>query len=382
MADVSWRQARVIAASIPGEVRTEIVALPDADGRVLAEDVHALVDLPGASTAAMDGWAVDGLGPWQIVGTVSAGDASVSQIEAGQCVRIGTGALVPAGCARVIPWECARVEGAYVTEVNASTKSHIRPRGEERRAGDMVAVRGTRLNPVLIGHVAALGHDQVCVARRPTVHLIVLGDEVVTAGVPRAGEVRDALGVQIPMWITRLGGLVESREWLQDDPGSLTAVLTSAPEGSLLLTTGGTSRGHRDHLRESWIAAGGTWVVDGVHVRPGHPMMLGQRGATVIIGLPGNPLSALVALVTLVSPVLDTRLGVAPADVVHVRVGESISTTVTRLLVGLRHGEDFIGVDRVSSSMLAGLACADGWAVVEAPGVNPGDRVEWLSLPW
>ncbi len=382
MGEVSWREARSIAAGIPGDVWTEDVVLADADARVLAEDIQALVDLPGAPAAAMDGWAVDGPGPWRIVGTVSAGDDRASQIREGECLRIGTGALIPHGCTRVVPWECARVEGAHVTEVDASTKPHVRPRGEERRAGDVVASRGTRLNPALIGHIATLGHDRVRVARPPSVHLIVLGDEVVTSGLPRGGEVRDALGVQIPMWIARWGGRVETVTWLRDDPRSLVAALTDAPASSIVVTTGGTARGHRDHLRESWIATGGAWPVDGVHVRPGHPMMLGLRGDTTAIGLPGNPLSALVAMVTLVAPVLRRRLGTTPGDAEQVRMPMTVRAETTRLIVGRRALGDFVGVERVASSMLAGLAEAEGWAVVDPPGIDAGGVVEWLPVPW
>lgn len=382
MGEVSWREARAIAAGIPGEVRSESVPLARSDDRVLAQDVYALVDLPGFPTSAMDGWAVDGPGPWQIIGTVSAGDAQVPDIAAGECVRIGTGAAIPGGCTRVVPWECAAVQGMRVQETSSSTKTHIRPRGEERRVGDVVAERGTRLNPVLIGHIASVGLDAVSVARSPEVHLLILGSEVVTSGIPVGGAVRDALGIQLPMWVQRLGGNVVSTQWLDDDPGSLAASLTAIPDESIIITTGGTARGHRDHLREAWLRAGGGWTIDGVAVRPGHPMMLGQRAATVLIGLPGNPLSALVALMTLVAPVITSRLGMRTPLPDQVRIDEAITTPVTRLLVGRRRGDHFVGVDRVSSAMLAGLAHADGWAVVEPPGVESGDLVEWVAPPW
>lgn len=382
MGEVSWREARAIAAGIPGEVRTERIPLTESDHRVLAEDVQALVDLPGYPTSAMDGWAVDGSGPWQIIGTVSAGDSPQADIAAGECVRIGTGAAIPRGCTRVIPWECATVDGSWVHQTQESAKTHVRPRGEERRVGDVVARRGTRVNPVLIGHIAAVGHDEVLVACPPAVYILVLGDEVVTSGIPREGAVRDALGVQLPMWVKRLGGSVASVAWRADDPEGLVASLAGIPDDSLILTTGGTARGHRDHVRDAWVRAGGAWTIDGVAVRPGHPMMLGHRGSTVLVGLPGNPLSALVALVTLVAPVLATRLGKSPTSEDRARIDASIPTSVTRLLVGQRRAGDFVGVERVSSAMLAGLAHADGWAVVEPPGVEPGGMVEWVALPW
>ena len=382
MSEISWREARAIAAGIPGEVRGELVSLVDGDSRVLAEDVHALTDLPGFPTAAMDGWAVDGPGPWQIVGTASAGDVQVVDVALGECVRIGTGAAIPRGCTRVIPWESAIVDGSTVRESEPSTKIHIRPRGEERQSGDLVAARGTRLNPVLIGHIAAVGHDRVRVACPPPVHLLVVGDEVVTSGIAAPGQVRDALGVQIPMWIARLGGRLETLHWLGDAIEALTVALEGVPSGALVVTTGGTARGHRDHIRDAWLAAGGTWNVDGVHVRPGHPMMLGQRGTTVLVGLPGNPLSALVALATLFAPIVATRLGLRTPAAQDVRLSEGIATSVTRLLVGCRRDGAFEGVERVSSAMLAGLAQADGWAVVEPPGANSGESVEWLPLPW
>ena len=388
----TWSEARAIARGVLGAGAAHECALADADGRVLAADVFSLVDLPGFPTAAMDGFAVAGDEPWVIIGTVSAGDAARTALEVGTCVRIGTGAQVPVGAERVVPWEDVSINssdgepaiGSKVTRAHGEKrgKTHIRPQGEERSKGELIAAAGTALDPILIGHLASAGIDSVSVRVRPRVRIVVFGDEVITEGVPQQGQVRDALGIQLPMWFARLGAEVTSVEYCGDDEARVVHALAS--NGEIIVTTGGTSRGHRDFVRQAWLDVGGEWIIDGVHVRPGHPMMLGQRSSdtAAIVALPGNPLSAVVALMTLAVPLIDSALGRAEGQLGEVRMREPVATDVTRLMLGSRDAGEFVGTSHASSAMLAGASHSQGWAVVEPPGVAPGASVGWLSLPW
>lgn len=388
----SWSEARLIASDVLTAGDSAVVSLGEADGRVLAADVYSLVDLPGFPTAAMDGFAVAGEEPWVITGTVSAGEATHTFLEMGTCVRIGTGAQVPEGADRVVPWEDVSVNssdgepvvGAQVTHLHASGmgKAHIRPQGEERRKGELIAAAGTELDPILIGHLASAGIDSVSARVKPRVRIVVFGDEVITSGVPQSGQVRDALGVQLPMWFARLGAEVTSVEYCGDDESRVVHALAS--NGEIIVTTGGTSRGHRDFVRQAWLDVGGDWIVDGVHVRPGHPMMLGQRSGdgAAIVGLPGNPLSAVVALMSLAVPLIDSALGRVVRPLGEVRMKETVATEVTRLMLGSRDAGVFVGTTHASSAMLAGASRSDGWAVVEPPGADAGAVVGWLCLPW
>lgn len=385
MAELSWVDARNQARTAVSAGAEEIVPLAAAHNRTLAKDVIARVALPSFTTAAMDGWVVRGGGPWRIVGSVDAGHPSVLPMHEGEAMRIATGAAVPPGEVHVIPWEIATVVNDRL-EAAIPEKVHIRPVGEECQVGDLLARRGDQLNPALLGSLAAAGVDEVTVFVPTRVQVLILGDEVVHAGLPEHGQVRDALGIQLPGWIDALGGVVVGSATVGDDPQELaTAMGWAIDVADVVVCTGGTSRGHRDFLREAIDAHKGTWLVDGVHVRPGHPMMLAEVNDVPVVGLPGNPLSALVGLITLAMPLFETRLARGDRPLPRVQMAQAIPAArgdVTRVMVGRRELGGFREVSHVSSAMLRGIAHADGWAVIPASGVTAGDVVEWIPVPW
>lgn len=385
MADLSWWQARVLAGDALDIGPQEEVSLAESLGRTLASDVQALADLPGFATAAMDGWVVSGDGPWTVIGTIDTGNPSDRELSGSEAMRIATGGAIPSGATAVIPWEVAQVSGGVVS-ADVPMKLHIRPRGEECRVGDVLAHRGDIVNPALLGSLAAAGLDSVLVFRRPLVSALVLGDEVVRSGTPGAGQVRDALGIQIPAWVRALGGAATTPQHVRDDPKALDSALRAAiSESDLVVATGGTARGHRDFLRSVMESLDARFLVDGVAVRPGHPMMLVEIDGTPVVGLPGNPLSALVAMVSLLEPGIETWFGRGDRDLPRVQMAEAVPTTtkeLTRLMVGRRELGGFRQVEHVSSAMLRGIAHADGWAVVPAEGVAAGETLPWIPVPW
>jgi len=386
--EAPWSAARAAAHLIAARLESEWVRVDDLDGRVLGSDTWALCRLPSFASSAMDGWAVNGTPPWLIVGDVPAGAPWNRTLSPGEAVRIATGAVVPEGAEAVLRWEAATVDDGHVRgEVSLGTD--IRPAGEECEVDDLVARAGTDVGPALGGFLAATGHDQVEVIRRPRVVVVLLGDELLTEGVPAAGRVRDSLGPQLPGWVARTGARVVRQEQVADDPGSVHHVLSSAvADADLVITTGGTADGPRDHVRGAIEALHGRLVVDRVAVRPGHPMLLAALSGpgelpVPMVSLPGNPHSAVVGFVTLAVPVIDALLGRSPAMLESVRTAEELRAPVdhTRLIAGNIVDGAFVLSPYGGSAMLRGLARSSGFAVVTERFVPAGAQVEWLPLP-
>jgi molybdopterin molybdotransferase len=334
------------------------------------------MDMPAADTSAMDGWAVSGPGPWRVVGEVLAGGNPVA-LAAGSAVSIATGSVVPAGADGVLRREWGRVEGALLRpDPDApgciqgrlvETGKDVRPAGGECRAGDVILPAGVALGPVAIGLLAASGQDEVAV-RRACVDVLVLGDELLDRGPARDGRLRDALGPLLAGWLPALGVEIASRRRVADRAEDLAAALT-VPRGDAVVTTGSTARGPVDHLHRVLADLGARLVVDGVAVRPGHPQFLAVLpDGRPVVGLPGNPLAAVSALLTLLAPVVAGLHGLPapPSGVVRLVEDVGAGSDATRLLP-VRDGRP---VMFAGPAMLRGLALSDSLAVIP-PGGAP-----------
>ncbi len=377
-----WYVAREAAGSAT-PLPAESVALASAEGRTLARAQTALTDLPAFDTAAMDGWAVSGDGPWEIVGEVLAGSApDVRLMPGGGCV-IATGAAVPPGATAVIKREDGSVtKGLLAAEYTEG--SHIRPAGEECRTGDVLLDAGAVVTPAALGLLAAAGIDEVEVHGVPRVALVLFGDELVEAGVAGVGQVRDALGPQLPGWVRRLGAQVVAVRRVADTVDAHVAALREAAElADVVMTTGGTAAGPVDHLHGAVTAIGGSFIVDSVAVRPGHPMALARLQHGWLLALPGNPQSAIVSLLSLGQPLFDGLLGRDRHELPQVTLAQAAAAPAHehRLLACELHGVTATPVGHLGSAMLRGLARADGFAVLPPGGAADGDTVAWLALP-
>lgn len=376
MREPDWFTARSLAVADPLPAEHVPVAL--AEGRTLAAPLTALTDLPAFHTSAMDGWAVAGEGPWQVVGQVLAGAAPDIAITPGQAVVIATGAAVPAGTTAILRTEHGELSDILTGPARAAD---LRPRGEECRRGEELAPVGTVVTPGLIGLASAAGLDELAVRRIPQVSVLLFGDEIVEHGIPAPGQVRDALGPQLPGWVRRLGGEVVSVARAQDTLQAHVEALRAAP-GDVVMTTGGTAAGPVDHLHTAVAELGGEWVVDSVAVRPGHPMALARLGRRWLVALPGNPQSAIVALLSLGTPVLAGMLGRWSPDLPEVVLGaDAKGPAHEHRLLACRLGPTAQPVAHLGSAMLRGLAAADGFAVLAPGGVAAGATVPWLALP-
>ena len=383
---MAWTAARTLATDLgSASVRRSVARLSDAPGRVLVSDLHSLVDLPPFDTSAMDGWAVRGQGPWTVVGECRAGDPP-GTLQHGECVRISTGAVAPEDSAVLRSEDGRERDGVVVPSSSAPPLGKdIRRRGEEVRNGERILREGQLLTPPALGLAAAAGLDTVEVIPLPRVAVLILGDEFAHEGLPVDGQVRDALSPQLPAWIESMGGELVSLTRVADSLAATQRALDAA-EADVVITTGGTARGPADHMRNAVETASGQWVVDGVAVRPGHPMKLAMlSGERALVALPGNPLAAVSGLVTLAWPLLDALAGRVPRRPLArpLVAGVDASPIAHRLVPGDMEDGAVRLTTRRGPAMLSGMATADVLAVIP-PGARAeaGTSVEVLSLPW
>ncbi|MDX3309125.1 molybdopterin molybdotransferase MoeA [Streptomyces sp. NPDC054884] len=386
-----WPEARLIAARAarPRAARRApvSVALGDALGLVLAAPLTALTDLPSFDTSAMDGWAVAGPGPWHVRDEgVLAGSAAPSPLADGEAVRIATGARIPPDTTAVLRSEHGRTDdnGRLHPTREMQHGQDIRPRGQECRSGDQLLLAGAVVTPAVLGLAAAAGYDTLTAVPRPRVEVLVLGDELLAEGRPRDGLIRDALGPMLPPWLRALGTDVIAVRRLGDDAKALYKAVTGSG-ADVIVTTGGTAAGPVDHVHPTLRRIDAELLVDGVKVRPGHPMLLARtKEDQHLVGLPGNPLAAVSGLLTLAEPLL-RALAARPAaepyalplrDTVH---GHPYDTRLVPVSLRSDHA---VPLHYNGPAMLRGIAAADALAVVPPGGARAGQEAEILDLPW
>lgn len=367
------------------------VTLAHAVGAVLAQPLHARTDVPLADASAMDGFAVANHGPWRVRGTVLAGGSPTGPIGSGEAVEVATGALVPEGTDRVLPVEVVRVrneDGTRWVEPAGPLpdRRHVRPRGEECAAGVPLLRAGRRVGAGVVGLAASTGSDELVVRPRPRVATLVTGDELVSAGLPVPGQVRDAIGPLLPSAVSSLGGDLVLLERCGDGPGQLDRALAGllAADCDVVVTCGMAGAGPADRLRPWLHEVGAELVVDGVAVRPGHPQVLASLpDGRPLVGLPGNPLAAVAALLGLLGPLLGGMTGLT-ATVAERAVlqGWQPRGRPATTLVPVRRCEDRTVTPSgpAGPAQLRGLAAADAVAVVpqDWDGTEP---VELLPVP-
>ncbi|WP_322984478.1 molybdopterin molybdotransferase MoeA [Streptomyces sp. S584] len=388
----AWDGARALAERLgrTAPLAAHRLPLDRALGHVLAEAVVALTDLPSFDTSAMDGWVVAGPGPWTVREGegLLAGRGSSEPLPDGHALRIATGARLPADATAVIRSEhahCDEAKGLLHATRDVVPGQDIRPRGQECRSGDELLPVGTVVTPPVLGLAAAAGYDALVAVPRPRVDVFVLGDELLTAGLPREGLIRDALGPMLAPWLRSLGAEVAEPRRLGDDADALREALVTS-DADLILTTGGTAAGPVDHVHPVLARIGAELLIDGVAVRPGHPMLLAQLpdGGPCLVGLPGNPLAAVSGLLTLAEPLLRGIAGRPAQDRYRAPVHEEVHAHPhdTRLIPVVHRDDSVVPLHYNGPAMLRGIAAADGLAVVPPGGVRSGTEVEILDLPW
>lgn len=304
--------ARILERAQP--LPTETVAVAEAAGRILLEPAFSRVDLPPFASSAMDGFALragETPGELPIAFRIAAGMPGPGALPPGSTAAIATGGAVPEGADAVVPIERVTEHGdcVHVSEA-ARAGQHIRPRGGDVREGELVVGSGERLGPAQIGALAATGIAAVRCSVRPRVAVLATGSELRSAGEPLAsGQIYESNRAMIAAVLAAAGADVELLPVVEDDENAHSAALQRGLEADVLVTSGGVSMGPQDLVRRVAAKLGVEEVFWGVAVKPGKPLSFGARGATLVFGLPGNPVSSLVGSLVFVRPALLARQG-------------------------------------------------------------------------
>jgi molybdopterin molybdotransferase len=315
MLSVAEARARIIAAFKP--LPAEQVALPEAVGRILAEDVRARLTQPPFAASAMDGYAVRAADVdtppvrLKIVGYAPAGGARAAPLQPGEAVRIFTGAPLPEGADTIVIQEDTASEGELVLVKAAAGKgTYVRPAGLDFREGDLGLTAGKRLNARDIGLAASMNHPWLRVRRKPRVAILATGDEIVMPGEPRtAQQIISSNGQGLAAFLREVGAEPIDLGIAPDDRATLQRLIGGAAGTDLLVTTGGASVGDHDLVRSVLGEKGMELDFWRIAMRPGKPLMFGRIGATPVLGLPGNPVSSLVCATVYLKPALQIMLG-------------------------------------------------------------------------
>jgi molybdopterin molybdotransferase len=366
------------------------VPLSAADGRVLAEDVLADLDLPPWDNSAMDGYALR-LADWQgeplvVSQRIFAGNAP-APLQAGSCARIFTGAPLPAGADCVEMQENVEVlaDGRVRFLQPLRPRQHIRPQGQETRIGERVLESGTRLTAVELGLLASLGLAQVKVFSGLRVAVLSTGDELVEPGQPLgAGQIYNSNRQLLISWLQRLGCQVLDAGILPDDLPATRAALAGLQDAELILSTGGVSVGEADFLGDA-LREQGQLALWKLAIKPGKPLTFGHFRDVPVIGLPGNPASTLVTFGMLARPYILRRMGAREVEPLafEVPAGFSWSKPGSRreyLRAKLQDGRAVLYPNQ-SSGVLRSAAWADGLVEVrEHSTLAEGDAVRFIPF--
>ncbi len=376
----------------------ERASLQDAAGRVAAEDAAAAVDLPPFDRSAMDGYAVRSADTapgvaLRLAGGVAAGEVSADELDAGTAAAISTGAALPPGADAILQSELASVNGGTVTPERAiEAGRHVRYRGEDVRAGDVLARAGERLTLPRLSALASAGVGEVTVHRRPRLHLLVTGSELLPLGAPpEPGRIHESNGLMVRLLAERAGAEVVVGGAIPDDPAATLAAVERGLASDVLIVSGGVSVGPHDHVKPAFEACGVEEVLWRVRIKPGKPMWFGRAGSTLVFGLPGNPLSSIVCFCVFIEPALRRLQGERDAlpRLVRGRLAapaEPSDGRTTFLTARIAPGADGVleatPTERQGSHMTGALGESDGFAVAPhgSPGLAAGDAVDLLLL--
>ena len=299
----------------------ETVSVSDADGRVLARDLAATLTQPPFNSSAMDGYAIFGSAAaspgdrWEVVGQSAAGRGFSGAVARGQAVRIFTGAPVPENCGTVVIQENVTRDGDVIVATDATVAgANIRVAGVDFRAGEIALRRGRRLDPHALTLAAAMGQASLPVVRRPVVAILATGDELVPPGTaPGPDQIISSNPIGLAALVARAGGTARQLGIAPDKIDAITARIRDARDADVLITIGGASVGDLDLVGPALEQEGIALDFWKVAIRPGKPLMFGKLGQQRVLGLPGNPVSALITARVFLLPLIGALLGVPRA---------------------------------------------------------------------
>jgi len=361
----------------------ERVHLHAALGRILAEEIHAIHNVPNHDNSAMDGYAfnaddlIKGITRLKITGAAFAGNALTGRFEKGACVRIMTGGAIPAGADTVIAQERAELDGEFIQFADMPNRgANVRYAGEDLQAGQVVLNVGHQINPADLGLIASLGIGEVAVYRKLKVSFFSTGDELASIGSSlKSGQIFDSNRYTLFGMLTRMGTEVQDLGAIPDDPILLEKTLIKAAESSdVIITSGGVSVGEADYMKQLLQKLGEVlfWKVA---MKPGRPLAFGKIGNAHYFGLPGNPVAVMVTFYQFVRQAMLVIMGQAnPAAIPMLNV---VCTSSIRKLKGrteFQRGILFVGEDghwqvkttgNQSSGVLSSMSQANCFIVLD-----------------
>ena len=378
--------------SLVAPLEAESAPLQDACGRVLAETVTARRDQPPFSASAMDGYAVQSSDAvpgarLSVIGEAAAGHGFAGGLSQGQAVRIFTGAPVPDGADRVVIQEDVAREGDTITLGNQLDDGpHIRRKGTDFSVGDaMKAPR--RLTPSDVALLAAMNIPRVMVARKPVVALISTGDELVMPGEdPGPDQIIASNTFGLKAMLEEMGATARLLPIARDNTASLETAFDLAEGADLVVTIGGASVGDHDMVGDVAASLGMERSFYKVRMRPGKPLMAGRMGQAAMVGLPGNPVSAMVCGHVFLAPMIRVMLGLgaAPAPRRSARLAQDIDRGGPRehYMRATVADDTILAEDRQDSSLLSVLARANA-LMIRPPDDAPrakGETIEYIPI--
>ncbi|MGI9483680.1 MAG: molybdopterin molybdotransferase MoeA [Hyphomicrobiales bacterium] len=378
---------------------SENVPLKDAAGRILARDIKSKRHQPPFDASAMDGYAVraedvaTAPATLKIIGEAPAGKAFRGIVKKGQAVRIFTGAPLPKGADTVVIQEnCDRDEEFVTVNEPAQAQAYVRPRGLDFAAGEVLLEAGSRLSARQVGLAAAMNHATLPVRRRPKVALLATGDELVAPGEKlRADQIISSNNFALAPFLRGVGAEPADLGIVGDDKRALTRAIKKARGCDILVTLGGASVGDHDLVQDALTTQGMKLTFYRIAMRPGKPLMYGKLDSMHVLGLPGNPVSALVCARIFLKALIDKMLGLetdeeAPSTA---RLATTLPENDRRqdyLRATLAQGKDgglvANAFPKQDSSMLRTLTSADCLIIRPpfAPAAKAGETVQILLL--
>ncbi len=403
MLSVEEALERVLAAFEPLE--PERVPVLETLGRVLAEDIYADMDIPPLTNSAMDGYAVQaadtaGASPehparLRVIYNLAAGYTTDMAVTPGTAIRIMTGAPIPPGADTVVRFEETEQDGGWVNILKeVPLGKNVRQAGEDVRKGALILPRGTEIRPQEVGMLAALGHKDALVHRRPRVAILATGDEVIEVDAPwQPGKIRNANSYSNAAQVVRYGGVPILLGIARDDVEELTDRIRAGLEqgADLFLTSGGVSVGDFDVVKEV-LAAEGEMAFWRVRMKPGKPLAFGHIQGVPLLGLPGNPVSAMVSFELFARPAILKMLGKTRLEkpTVEAILLDEIAHKddrrhFLRVMIEERDGEYFARLTGdQGSGILLSMVRAQGLAIIpeDVDHLPAGARVQVMMLDW
>jgi molybdopterin molybdotransferase len=390
MIELAEAQARLFA--LRGAVQMEEVPLIEAVGRWAAADVLAQRTQPARDLSAMDGYAIraaDAPGPWRVIGESAAGQLFAGSVDAGKAVRIFTGAVVPDGADCILIQEHAMRDGdaLALTDEAPAVGRHIRRAGADFTNGGLLLAKGEAITPARIALAAMGGHALLPARRKLRVALISTGDELVSPGEPCAED--QIPSSNAPMLAAMLAGLpveIEDRNIVRDNLEALNAEFAACSGADIIVSIGGASVGDHDLVRPALEAAGADIDFWKIAMRPGKPVMAGTLGDAVVLGLPGNPVSAFVTAFLLLKPLIAHLSGAS--DPLPERIEAKLSAPLPANGGRMDHIRGFLTgsiatpLGHSDSSMLAALSASNILIMreINSQRADPDDMVACLRI--